>query len=189
VQNVENFTFSDGTFTAVTVLNDPPTGGVTITGTLIDDQTLTANTATLADADGLSALHYQWKRNGTNVGADQVTYQLSDADVGKQISVVVSYTDQHGTLESVTSASTATVSDANDVPTGSVTISGTPTEDQTLTANNTLVDNDGLGTLHYQWQRSGVNVGTDQATYTLGDADVGKQIGVIVSYTDGRGTP
>jgi hypothetical protein len=32
-----------------------------------------------------------------------------------------------------------------------------------------------------------VNVGADQATYTLGDADVGGTVRVVVSYTDGQG--
>ena len=46
----------------------------------------------------------------------------------------------------------------------------------------------------YQWQRSSdggaswSNVGSDAATYTLGDADVGKVVRVTVSYTDGHGT-
>ena len=73
-----------------------------------------------------------------------------------------------------------------------MTIIGTPTEDQTLTATNTLADADGLGSLHYQWERDGgsgyVNVGMDQSTYTLVDADVGAHIRVVVSYTDGHGT-
>ena len=191
IQNVENFTFSDGTFSAAAVLNDPPTGGVTITGTPTEDQVLTANTATLADADGLGALHYQWKRNGTtNVGSDQSTYAPGDADVGQTISVVVSYTDLHGTAESVTSAPTAAIANVNDVPTGGVSITGTVTEDQTLTANTAaLVDNDGLGAFHYQWKRGAANVGSDQATYTLGDNDVGQLMSVVVSYTDGHGTP
>jgi hypothetical protein len=73
-----------------------------------------------------------------------------------------------------------------------VTITGTTTEDQVLTADpSALADADGLGTLHYQWQHnvgSGyVNVGADQATYTLGDADVGGTVRVVVSYTDGQG--
>ncbi|EJL29232.1 hypothetical protein PMI01_03371, partial [Caulobacter sp. AP07] len=53
-------------------------------------------------------------------------------------------------------------------------------------------DIDGLGTPHYDWQRnvgSGfVSIGAaDQATYTLGDADVGGLVRVVVSYTDGQG--
>ena len=55
-----------------------------------------------------------------------------------------------------------------------------------------MADADGLGTLHYQWQRDSgtgfVNVGLDQASYTLGDADVGATLRVMVSYTDGHGT-
>ena len=34
-----------------------------------------------------------------------------------------------------------------------------------------------------------VNVGADQSSYTLGDADVGATIRVIVSYTDLNGAP
>ena len=189
VQNVESFTFSDGTFAAAAVLNDPVTGTVTISGTPTEDQVLTANN-TLADADGLGALHYQWKRDGANAGADQSTYALGDADVGKSISVVVSYTDGHGTLESVTSSGVGPVVNVNDPPAGAVTIGGTVTEDQTLTANTaTLTDADGLGTLHYQWQRNGSDIGSATASiYTLGDADVGQSISVAVSYTDGHGT-
>ena len=157
---------------------------------------LTANTATLADADGLGALHYQWQRDVgsgfVNVGLDQATYTLGGTDVGGVVRVIVSYTDGHGTAESATSAATAVIANVNAPHTGGVTIAGTATENQVLTANTaTLVDPDVLGTLHYQWQRDSgsgfVNVGTDQATYTLGDADVGGIVRVVVSYTDGQG--
>ena len=174
---------------AVTNVNDAPTGTVTITGAAVEDQALTA-VSTLADADGLGTLHYQWQRDGlVNVGADQASYTPGDADVGHTIQVVVSYTDGHGTAESKTSAPTAAVTNVNDAPTGTVTITGAAVEDQALTAVSTLADADGLGTLHYQWQRDGlVNVGADQASYTPGDADVGHTIQVVVSYTDGHGT-
>jgi hypothetical protein len=69
------------------------------------------------------------------------------------------------------------VANVNDPHTGGAAITGTAAEDQVLSAVSTLADIDGLGTLHYQWQHdvgSGfVNVGADQATYTLGDADIG----------------
>ena len=174
---------------AVTNVNDAPTGTVTISGTAQEDQVLTASN-TLADADGLGAISYQWQRDGVNVaGATGATYTLGDADVGHTIDVVASYTDGHGTLESVTSAATAAVTNVNDAPTGTVTISGTAQENQVLTASNTLADADGLGAISYQWQRDGVNVaGATGATYTLGDADVGHTIDVVASYTDGHGT-
>ena len=65
---------------------------------------------------------------------------------------------------------------------------GTATEDQILTADTSgISDADGLGAFSYQWYRDGVPIGgaTGQ-TYTLGDADVGAQISVQVSYTDCR---
>ena len=180
----------------ITAVNDPHTGGAGITGTAAEDQVLTA-VSTLADADGIGTLHYQWQHDigggYVNVGADQSTYTLGDGDIGGVVRVVIYYTDAGGTVESATSAATAAVSATNDAPTGGVSLTGTATEDQILTADtSTLADSDGLGTLHYDWQRntgSGfVSTGAaDQATYTLGDADVGGLVRVVVSYTDGQG--
>ncbi|MFM6409922.1 MAG: hypothetical protein ACKPGT_36795, partial [Microcystis sp.] len=183
----------------VTNVNDAPTGNVTISGTVTEDQTLTA-TNTLADADGLGTLNYQWQQsfngaNWTNInGATNSSLTLSDAQVGQFVRVQVSYTDGYGTLETVNSSATGAVTNVNDAFTGNVTITGTATEDQTLTANNTLADVDGLGTLSYQWQQStdGTNwTNINDAvnpTLTLADAQVGKYIKVRVQYVDGHGT-
>ncbi|MCI0689723.1 MAG: hypothetical protein L0Y54_21175, partial [Sporichthyaceae bacterium] len=144
------------------------------------------------DADGLGAFGYQWLRNGLVIaGATTSTYTLGDADVGSQISVQVGYTDARGTVEGpLTSAQTAAVANVNDVPVGVPTITGTATEDQTLTANTAGIgDADGLGAFGYQWLRNGLVVaGATTSSYTLGDADVGTQISVQVGYTDARGT-
>ena len=82
------------------------------------------------------------------------------------ITVVASYTDGQGTAESVTSAGFGPIANVNDAPSGSVTISGTPTEDQILTAANTLADEDGLGTISYQWQRGGADIPNETGTPT-----------------------
>ncbi len=92
-------------------MNDAPTGSVDITGTpRIVTQVLTATTGSLADIDGLGTLHYQWQHNTgagfTNVGTDQSTYTLGAGDGNATVRVVVSYTDGHGTLETVASAAT-----------------------------------------------------------------------------------
>ena len=143
---------------SVANVNDAPTGTVTISGTASKDQVLTASN-TLADADGLGAISYQWQRDGINIaGATGSTYTLGNDDVGHTIDVVASYTDGHGTAESVASAATAVVTNVNDAPTGTVTISGTAAQNQVLTASNTLADADGLGAISYQWQRDGVNI-------------------------------
>ena len=174
--------------------NALPIGLPLILGVVTENQTLTANTAGVSDADGLGALGYQWQRsaNGTdwiNIElATQVTYLLGDADAAKQVRVQVSYTDGGGTAEVVRSAAT-TVVNVNDLPTGSVTISGTAAQGQTLTASNTLADADGLGTISYQWSAAGTAInGATKATYLLTEAEVGKTLTVKASYTDLQGT-
>ncbi|TXI16750.1 MAG: hypothetical protein E6Q62_10795, partial [Nitrosomonas sp.] len=57
-----------GTFSfAVTPANDPPTGAVTIDGQAQENATLTANTGTIADNDGLGAFSYQWLRDSVAI--------------------------------------------------------------------------------------------------------------------------
>ncbi|WP_297324593.1 cadherin-like domain-containing protein [Nitrosomonas sp.] len=102
----------------VTPVNDNPTGTVTIDGTAQENAILTADISTIDDNDGLGTFSYQWLRNNVAIGsATDGTYTLGDADVGKKISVEVSYTDGHGTLESLTSAQTGFVDNVNDSPT------------------------------------------------------------------------
>ncbi|CAK0780638.1 serralysin [Gammaproteobacteria bacterium] len=120
---------------------------------------------------------------------------MIQAQVGKYVHAVANYTDQQGTVESVASAATTTVANINDVPTGGVTIRGTATQGQILTATNTLADTDGLGTIHYQWQvstngsSSWTNIaGATANIFTLTQAQVGKYVHVVANYTDGQGT-
>ena len=144
-----------GVLCAVANVNDDPTGSVVISGTATEDQVLSI-TNTLADEDVLGSFSYQWNRAGSAISsATSATYTLVQADVGSIITVTVSYTDGQNTAESETSAATSAVANVNDDPTGSVTISGTATEDQVLTAANTLADEDVLGTISYQWNRAG----------------------------------
>ena len=121
--------------------------------------------------------------------ASDDTYTLIDEDVGNNIRVAVTYIDGKGTRETVYSAATSAVSNANDFPTGHVTINGTATQGQTLTVTSTLADVDGLGMVSYQWQADGEDInGATGSTYTLTAADVGKAITVVASYIDGFGT-
>ena len=115
---------------------------------------------------------------------------LTEAQVGKAITVVASYTDGHDTLESVTSAATGLVVNVNDLPTGSPALSGTPTQGQTLTVGQgSLADADGLGTVTFQWQADGNSIaGATGSTFVLTEAQIGKLIMAVASYTDGHGT-
>ncbi|WP_169742460.1 choice-of-anchor U domain-containing protein [Comamonas granuli] len=97
--------------------NNPPTGLLVITGTAMQGQTLTADTSTLADADGLGAFNYQWLRDGLAIaGATANTYTLAQDDVGFAISLCVSYSDGAGYPEKVLSATTARVEAAQEQP-------------------------------------------------------------------------
>ena len=97
-------------------VNTAPTGLPEISGTLQVGATLTASTADIEDADGLGSatFSYQWiASDGTTdtdiQGATAASYTLVAADAGKSIEVRVSFTDGGGTLETLTSAATATV--------------------------------------------------------------------------------
>ena len=99
--------------------NSPATGAPTISGTVQGRETLTASTSGIADTDGLTNVSYgyQWIRNDGS--ADTViqdatgpSYTLVDADEGKTIKVKVSFTDDAGNEETLTSAASASVAGA-----------------------------------------------------------------------------
>ena len=196
--NVESFKFTDVVLSLTEVkkyindVNSAPTGLVTIDDTTPElDQTLTVSN-NLDDADGLGTITYQWKANNSVIGSGD-SYTITDNEVGKAISVTASYTDGHGIAETVNSLTTSAVVDptvqssSNHAPTGKVTIAGSAVIGQTLTVTNTLSDADGLGTISYQWQASGINVGTGDS-YIIAATDKGKPITVTASYTDLLGT-
>ena len=182
-------------------VNTAATGAPTITGTAEVGQTLTAVTTGIADADGLTTpgYTYQWIRvNGTEAdiaGENLTTYTLVDADLGTTLKVRVSFTDDAGNSETLTSAATATVGAAgNTAATGAPTITGTAEVGETLTAVTTgIADADGLTSVSYAYQWIRVN-GTEadiaaenSTTYTLVDADLGTTLKVKVSFTDDAG--
>jgi Ca2+-binding RTX toxin-like protein len=98
--------------------NRSPAGLVNILGTATQKQVLTASN-TLADADGLGAISYQWLADNVAIsGATASTYTLTQAEVGKIIKVTASYVDNRGHSEAVTSAiPTKAVANVNDAPT------------------------------------------------------------------------
>jgi methionine-rich copper-binding protein CopC len=183
-------------FTTVAAVNHPPTGAVIVSGSPIQGQTLTLDTATLADADGLGVVTVQWLRSGAPIaGATGTSYVLSQNDVGAVISVQGSYNDGLAKSESVTSAATTAIVNVNDLPTGSVAIIGNPAQGQVLgVSTGALSDADGLGIFNYQWQTSlngaaWINIdGATASGVMLTQAQVGRQVKVVVTYVDGYGT-
>ena len=188
--------------------NSPATGAPTISGTAQVGETLTASTLGIADPDGLTNVSYgyQWIANdGTSdtdiTGATDSTYTLVSADKGKTIKVLVTFTDDAGNGETLTSTATEAVSfavqqqTANTPATGAPTISGTAQVGETLTANtSSILDDDGLTnvTFTYRWIANEGSSDTDitgatESAYTLVSADVGKTLKVRVTFTDDAG--
>ena len=179
--------------------NSPATGAPTISGTVQVGETLTVDTSGIADEDGLTnaVYSYQWQAGGAEIdGATGATYTVVADDDGKTIRVKVSFTDDAGNEETLTSAATATVQARPNSPaTGAPTVSGTAQVGETLTADTSgIADTDGLAnaTFSYQWVSNNETTDTDIAgatdsTYTLASDDEGRTIKVRVSFTDDPG--
>ena len=195
--NDESMTSSATDAVAAPPPNSPATGAPSISGTAQVGETQTADTSDIADADGLDdvSFAYQWLADDTEIaGATSLTYTLADADEGKAIKVEVSFTDDEGNDETLTSAPTDTVEAApqpNNPATGAPAITGTAQVGEALTADTSgLADADGLtnATFSYQWLADDTEIaGATSFTYTLVDADEGERIKVEVTFTDDAG--
>ena len=179
--------------------NSPATGALTITGTVRVGETLSADTSVIADEDGLSnaVYSYQWLAGGAEIsGANGSAYTLAGDDKGKAISVKVSFSDDAGNAETLTSEPTGAVeAKPNSPATGAPAVTGTAKVGEILTADTSgIADEDELDNtvFTYQWVSNDGNADTDiqdatASTYTLASADVGRTIKVRVSFTDDAG--
>ena len=103
---------SDPTGAVAAAANSQATGVPTIAGTAQVGETLTVDTAGIADEDGLDnvTFSYQWMADDANIqGATGSSYTLADRDEGKTIKVIVSFTDDANNEESLPSAATDAV--------------------------------------------------------------------------------
>ena len=189
--NAETLT-SEATVAVVAAPNRDATGAPTISGTPQVDQTLTADTSSIADEDGLTnvSYEYQWIAEESDIeGATGSSYTLSSSEQGQTIQVRVSFTDDADHEETLTSAATGVVeAKPNSQATGAPTIGGTPQVDQTLTADTSnIADEDGLTNVSYsyQWMAGGSDIsGATGSSYTLKDMQKGQTIQVRVSFRD-----
>ena len=96
----------------ITLTNNLATGAPTISGTAQVGQTLTASTSDIADVDGLTNPNYsyQWLADDTEIdGATSSTYTVQSSDNGKVIKVRVTFTDDAGNYERLSSEGTSAV--------------------------------------------------------------------------------
>ena len=140
-----------------TAANTPATGNPAITGTARVGQTLSADTSGIADADGLqnATFSHQWVSSDgvtdTDIpGETGAAYVVRPGDAGKMIKVRVSFTDDAGNEETLTSAATAAVA---------ATVPGTPRSLQ--------VQTEGTGELAVNWQPPESNGGSEVTGYRV----------------------
>ena len=91
-------------------------GRVTMAGKARVGETLTADTSRISDADGMdnATFTYQWSADHVDIpGATAASYTLTDSEEGKAVRVTVSFTDDGGNQESLTSMATASVAAAS----------------------------------------------------------------------------
>ena len=118
---------------------------------------------------------FTYKPDLTFGDSDQFTFRVSDG-------------------VSVSNVATVTIQSSNTPFSGTVTVDGTVAQNSVLTANNSLVDADGLGPMSYKWQASpnGMNwrsiYGATDRTFTPTQAEVGQFLRVEASYIDQKGT-
>ena len=181
------------------VTNSPATGAPGISGKVQVGHTLSADIdmSSVDDWDGLSGAtpSYQWIRNdrttGTDtdiLGATEATYTLVAEDEGHAVKVRVTFTDDAGHRENLTSTAT------EPVEARSIHISGRVRVGATLSADISGVDDwNGLSgaTFSHQWIRNDLTTDTDtdipgatEATYALVAEDEVHAVKVRVTITD-----
>ena len=184
--------------------NTPATGAPRIEGAAqLDELLIACSWRCIDDADGMTTpdFAYQWiRRDGTTDmdidGATHSGYTIVAADVGKTLKVRVSFTDDAGNPETLTSAPTGVVSGQRNSPTmGLPTIDGTPQVGQKLRVNTSgIADADGLTNVLYgaSWYagegylRGQIGQGYD-LSYTVSRRDVGMTLDVTVNFKDDAG--
>ncbi|WP_371158137.1 hypothetical protein [Jannaschia sp. 2305UL9-9] len=173
-------------------VNDAPTGIVRFTGSAVEGSVLTGDASSVEDADGLGELSYRWLRDGDNIsGATDVTYTLTEDDIGAEISLRLRYTDDQGTLETLISDASPQVARGTLTllgDSGDNTLRGAEGDDNLsgLAGNDRLLGNDGNDTLRGGDGVDTLNGGNGNDSIQGGDSDT--DLRDIVYGGDGNDT-
>lgn len=201
--NIEKLEFGDGQQLWVTAQHATGDLAISSANPSVGDL-LRVNVANLLDGNGLAAdvaITMTWQALINGQWQDQATgveFRVPGAIQGAPLRVVASFNDRMGDAETLVSAQTQAVLPRNQATTGAPVINDlTPTESLTLTAVvSGIADADGLsgGNFSYQWRMSSptgfVNInGATSATFTPGQAMVGRTLQVVVTVVDDEGNP
>jgi hypothetical protein len=172
-----------------------------ISGTAQVGQTLTASPGSWSGSKDFNYA-YQWRQCnnvggacGAISGATSNTYKLGSGDVGHTVRVIVTATNMDGS-GTAQSAPTGVVQPAPTPPkvTSIPTIGGRTVQGEVLTANNGTWSGTNPMAFVFRWRRCDSNgnncagTGVTTQTYTLGGADVGHTMRVLVTATNSAGS-
>lgn len=126
----------------------------------------TSVTFTATPTNGGSSPSYQWKVNGSNVGANSSSYTTSTLTNGDAVTCVLTTSASCITAANATSSAITMV--VNPQVTPAVSISANPGNTICAGASVTFTANpvNGGASPSYQWKVNGSNVGTNSSTYT-----------------------
>jgi hypothetical protein len=171
-----------------------------VSGTPDQGETLQADAGTWGGTE--TETGYQWERcNATGgectaiFGATEAAYELQTGDVGKTLRVRVGVSNALGSLTAVSPTTEAIGSTATLTNTWAPSISGTPQNGHTLTANAGSWLGEAAIEYSYQWQSCDQYgaacediTGATSSSYALEAGNVGKTLRVRVSASETSGT-
>ena len=170
-------------------VNDDPSGSLALLGTAKEGHYLNVINS-VTDLDGYSNFAYQWLRQGKVIlGANSTEYLLTQADVASKISLKISYTDEYGHDETITSPETTAIENTNNTPNGAFILGGTASVGKLLIADFQINDPDGLGSKTYAWYSDATKLeGETAQSLLVTDQMLDKSIKVVITFIDGFGT-
>ncbi len=172
-----------------------------IIGTVALGQTLTASTGTWTGSTPLT-YSYQWEdcnssgASCTNIsGATSSAYAIAGSDVGSTLAVVVTATNAAGSASAAAAATAVVQSATAPSDTALPALSGTASIGQTLTASSGTWTGSAPINYSYQWEDCDqfgdpctTIAGATGLTYEVGTGDVGQELEVVVTASNGAGT-
>ena len=146
-------------------------------------------TATVTNSNNSGTLRYQWYADKTAItGAVKDSYQLTEKEIGKELTVEITSTVETGTLQGNYSGTVQMKAPGGEEPaelTGTVTVKSSRTgkvsyPDDKLTVR--VADTNNTGTLKYQWYADQAAIaGATKASYVLTTKEIGKKLTVQVT--------
>ena len=178
---------------AITVVVVATAPGAPTIGTATATGTTTANVSFTAPASNGGATITSYTatsspggRTGTLSQAGSGNITVTGLTAGTAYTFTVTATNSVGT-SAASGASNSITTSSVPVNTVAPVVSGTATEEQTLTATTGTWT--GTPTYAYRWQRAGVDIsGATSSTYRLVSADVGSAIRCVVTATNSAGS-